>query len=68
VVVAFRGTGRRRSTIASRSRARLRRSASQGYPISFFHVDIAEVQTAHAKLYLFVAVDSVATQQSKGRL
>src|ERR1700722_14221180 len=27
------------------------------YPIGFFHVDIAEVQTAQGKLYLFVAVD-----------
>ena len=27
------------------------------YPIGFFHVDIAEVQTAQGKLYLFVAID-----------
>jgi hypothetical protein len=27
------------------------------YPIGFFHIDIAEVQTAQGKLYLFVAVD-----------
>ena len=27
------------------------------YPIGFFHIDIAEVQTAEGKLYLFVAVD-----------
>jgi transposase InsO family protein len=27
------------------------------YPIGFFHVDIAEVQTAQGKLYLFVAAD-----------
>ena len=27
------------------------------YPIGFFHVDIAEVQTAQDKLYLFVAID-----------
>jgi IS30 family transposase len=27
------------------------------YPIGFFHIDIAEVQTAQGKLYLFVAID-----------
>ncbi len=27
------------------------------YPIGFFHMDIAEVQTAEGKLYLFVAID-----------
>src|SRR3984885_11820819 len=27
----------------------------KAYPIGFFHVDIAEVQTAEGKLYLFVA-------------
>jgi hypothetical protein len=27
------------------------------YPIGFFHVDIAEVQIAQGKLYLFVAID-----------
>jgi IS30 family transposase len=27
------------------------------YPIGFFHVDIAEVQTAEGKLYLFVGID-----------
>jgi transposase InsO family protein len=29
----------------------------KAYPIGFFHLDIAEVQTAQGKLYLFVAVD-----------
>lgn len=27
------------------------------YPIGFFHIDIAEVQTAEGKLYLFVRID-----------
>lgn len=27
------------------------------YPIGFFHIDVAEVQTAEGKLYLFVAID-----------
>ena len=27
------------------------------YPIGFFHIDIAEVQTAQGKLFLFVAID-----------
>lgn len=27
------------------------------YPIGFFHMDVAEVQTAEGKLYLFVGID-----------
>jgi IS30 family transposase len=27
------------------------------YPIGYFHIDIAEVQTAQGRLYLFVAID-----------
>jgi len=27
------------------------------YPIGFFHIDIAEVQTAEGKLYLFASID-----------
>src|SRR5512140_1211473 len=29
----------------------------KAYPIGFFHIDIAELQTAEGKLYLFVAID-----------
>ncbi len=29
----------------------------KAYPLGYFHVDIAEVQTAEGKLYLFVAID-----------
>jgi transposase InsO family protein len=29
----------------------------KNYPIGYFHIDIAEVQTAEGKLYLFVAID-----------
>ena len=29
----------------------------KAYPIGFFHIDIAEVQTAEGKLYLLVAID-----------
>ena len=29
----------------------------KAYPIGFFHIDIAEVQTTEGKLYLFVAID-----------
>src|SRR4051812_37041932 len=29
----------------------------KSYPIGFFHIDIAEVQTAEGKLYLFVTID-----------
>ena len=34
-----------------------KRQRFKSYPIGFFHVDIAEVQTAEGKLYLFVAID-----------
>ena len=30
------------------------------YPIGYFHIDIAEVQTAEGRLYLFVAIDRTA--------
>jgi len=33
------------------------KKAFKSYPIGFFHIDIAEVQTAEGKLYLFVAID-----------
>ncbi|MFC4161914.1 IS481 family transposase [Chitinimonas lacunae] len=29
----------------------------KSYPIGYFHIDIAEMQTAEGKLYLFVAID-----------
>jgi len=29
----------------------------KGYPIGFFHVDIAEEQTSQGKLHLYVAID-----------
>jgi transposase InsO family protein len=29
----------------------------RSYPIGYFHIDIAEVQTAEGKLYLYVAID-----------
>ena len=31
------------------------------YPIGFFHIDIAEVQTAEGELYLFVGIDRTST-------
>mgnify|MGYP001758035168 FL=1 len=34
-----------------------KRSKVKRYPIGFFHIDIAEVQTAEGKLSLFVAID-----------
>ncbi len=33
------------------------KKAFKPYPIGYFHTDIAEVQTAKGKLYLFVAID-----------
>ena len=32
----------------------------KAYPIGYFHIDIAEVQTAQGKLHLFVAIDRTA--------
>src|SRR4029077_3414600 len=29
----------------------------KAYPIGYFHIDIAEVQTAEGNLYLYVAID-----------
>jgi len=34
-----------------------KRQRFKRYPIGFFHVDIAELQTAEGRLYLFVAID-----------
>ena len=33
----------------------------KAYPLGYFHGDIAEVQTAEGKLYLFVAIDRTST-------
>ena len=33
------------------------RKAFKAYPIGYFHIDIAEVQTKEGKLFLFVAID-----------
>ncbi len=33
------------------------RKKFKAYPIGYFHIDIAEVQTAKGRLYLFVAID-----------
>jgi transposase InsO family protein len=35
----------------------LQSRSSKATPIGYFHIDIAEVQTAEGKLYLFVAID-----------
>src|SRR5690606_35409044 len=34
-----------------------KRQRFKRYPIGYFHIDIAEVQTAEGKRYLFVAID-----------
>jgi transposase InsO family protein len=34
-----------------------KRKKFEGYPIGYFHIDLAEVRTAEGKLYLFVAID-----------
>jgi transposase InsO family protein len=33
------------------------RKTFKSYPIGYFHIDIAEVQTVEGKLYLYVAID-----------
>ncbi len=48
-----------------------KRQRFKRYPIGFFHVDIAEVQTAEGKLYLFVGIDRTskfAVTQLVGRV
>jgi hypothetical protein len=54
---------------------RMPKKKFKAYPIGFFHIDIAEVQTQEGKLYLYVAVDRtskfafvrlVATARSSG--
>jgi hypothetical protein len=37
-----------------------KRQKFKRYPIGFFHIDIAEVQTAEGQLYLFVGIDRTA--------
>jgi hypothetical protein len=39
---------------------KLARKTFKTYLIGYFHIDIAEVQTAEGKLYLYVAVDRVS--------
>ena len=33
------------------------RKKFKAYPIGYFHVDIAEVQTTESRLYLYVGID-----------
>jgi hypothetical protein len=47
----------RRQLIASAGRRQRAAEEFKTYPIGFFHVDIAELQTAQGKLNLFVAID-----------
>ena len=35
----------------------------KAYPIGYFHIDIAELQTAEGKLYLYVAIDRTSGQE-----
>lgn len=36
---------------------KVNRKKFKAYPIGYFHIDIAEIQTAEGKLYLYVAID-----------
>jgi hypothetical protein len=40
------------------------RKKFEGYPIGYFHIDLAEVRTAEGKLYLFVAIDRTSSSPS----
>jgi hypothetical protein len=65
-------TDRRCTAAAQRGISRLpdiegdkpKRQRFKRYPIGFFHMDIAEVQTAEGKLYLFVASTAPASSPS----
>jgi transposase InsO family protein len=54
-----RGRGGDRGLSKARAVAPRRpaRKKFKSYPIGYFHIDIAELQTAEGKLYLFVAID-----------
>ena len=54
-------TVRTTSAGCQKSKATSQPEAFKAYPIGFFHIDIAEVQTAQGKLYLFVAMDRTST-------
>ena len=41
-------------------RAAIIKKKFKAYALGYFHVDIAEVQTAEGKLYLFVAIHCLA--------
>jgi hypothetical protein len=41
----------------SKARRKPAKKTVKNYPIGFFHIDIAEVQTAQGKLHLYVAID-----------
>ncbi|MDF2118715.1 IS481 family transposase [Roseiarcaceae bacterium H3SJ34-1] len=38
----------------------IKKKPFKSYPIGYFHIDLAEVQTAQGKLYLFVAIDRIS--------
>ncbi len=35
----------------------------KSYPIGYFHIDIAELQTAEGKFYLLVAIDRTSNER-----
>jgi hypothetical protein len=45
------------SRLPDDERDKPKRSKFKRYPIGFFHIDIAELQTVEGKLYLFVGID-----------
>ena len=59
ILVVFATPGESQATeIAQLNfRSGSKRQRFQRYPIGVFHIDIAEVQTAEGKLYLFVGID-----------
>ncbi len=40
------------------------RQKFKSYPIGYFHIDIAELQTAEGKFYLLVAIDRTSNERT----
>lgn len=57
LITALRCNADLRATLASNHCSEGPKKKFKAYPIGYFHIDIAELQTAEGKLYLYVAID-----------
>ncbi len=57
VIPASLPTAPRHQPIAGGRSSKPSKKKFKAYPIGYFHIDIAELQTAEGKLYLYVAID-----------